>query len=73
MTVGRRFERESGDEMKYDRDFMKLVHREIWRIAKKLPRLEKALIEAGVPRKFPPKPKDYFVTPKAKPKRRTIH
>jgi hypothetical protein len=37
MTVGRRFERESGDEMKYDRDFMKLVYREIWRIAKKLP------------------------------------
>ena len=73
MTVGRRFERESGDEMKYDRDFMKFVHREIWRIAKKLPRLEKALIEAGVPRKFPPKPKDYFVSPKAKPKRRTIH
>jgi hypothetical protein len=57
--------------MKYDRDFMKFVHKELWRIAKKLPRLEKALVEAGVPRKFPPKPKDYFLKPKKTSKRRT--
>jgi len=59
--------------MKYDRHFMKFVHREISRIAKKLPRLEKALIEAGVPRKFPPKPKGDFLNASTKLKRRTIH
>jgi hypothetical protein len=46
--------------MKYDRDFMKFVHKELWRIAKKLPRLEKALVEAGVPRNSRPSQKTIF-------------
>jgi hypothetical protein len=50
----------------YSRDFMKFVHKEIWRIAGKLPRFEKALVEARVPRTFPPKPKDHFLTTKPK-------
>jgi hypothetical protein len=57
----------------YSRDFMEFVHKELWRIAARLPRLEKALVEAGVPRTFPPKPQDHFLTTKAKQKRRTLH
>jgi hypothetical protein len=57
----------------YSRDFMKFVHRELWRIAARLPRLEKALVEAGVPRTFPPNPQDPLLTTTSKRKRKTIH
>jgi hypothetical protein len=65
--------RELGAAPPLARDFMKFVHKEIWRIARKLPRLEKALVEAGVPRTFPAEPKNRFLTTKPKRKRRTIH
>jgi hypothetical protein len=37
----------------YSREFMEFVHKELWRIAAKLPRVEKALVDADVPRTFP--------------------
>ena len=55
-----------------DREFMKSLLRRIWKDAEKIPRLKKALIEAGVPRKLPPE-QDHFLTTRPKRKRKQIH
>jgi len=58
--------------IRYKREFLEYLLRQIWRDAENNPRLEKALVEAGVPRKFP-KDKDYFFTTRSKRKTRVIH
>ena len=55
-----------------DSEFMKSLLRRIWRDAEKFPRLKKALIEAGVPRRFP-REKGYFLTKRPKRRRKQIH
>jgi hypothetical protein len=58
--------------VRYKWQFIEYLLRQIWRDAETDPRLEKALVAAGVPRKML-KTRDYFVSTRAKRKTKVIH
>lgn len=58
--------------IRYKLEFIAYLLRQIWRNAENNPRLEKALVEAGVPRRMP-KEKDYSYTTRPQRKPKVIH
>jgi hypothetical protein len=58
--------------IRYKTEFIEYLLHQIWRDAENDPRLEKALVAAGVRREFPNE-KDYFFTTRPKRKSTSIH